>query len=296
MMTDEERNPVRGMTGYARREWRTDAGGMAWELRTLNHRYLDLSLRMPEDFRRLDAEAREVLAARLRRGKVEASLRLLPGDQQNVRLELDQPLLSELLRAVSEVRRQVPDPGSLDAMGVLSWPGVLKAPEMDHEPMLAQCIALLGDTLEELLQARQREGERIRELLLSRAAAIDTIVRTLREHAPAAREALRAKLQSRLQGLSVEIDEGRLEQELAIQLTRLDVDEELDRLDGHLADLRAALADGGPIGRRLDFLMQEFNREANTLGSKSSGGDATRAAVELKVLIEQMREQVQNLE
>jgi uncharacterized protein (TIGR00255 family) len=295
-MTDQRPPSLRGMTGYARRELRLEQGGIAWELRSLNHRYLDMSLRMPEEFRGLEARAREMLGGELVRGKVEATLRLLPAEGAGTRLALDQALLSELLTAVGEVRRQVPDPGILDPMRVLSWPGVLKAPPPDFAPLLQGCIDLLADTLAELVEARRREGARIGELLGERADAVAGIVATLRGQAPALREGLRERLANRLATLDVEVDDGRLEQELAVQLTRLDVDEELDRLDGHVADLRDALAGGGPLGRRLDFLMQEFNREANTLASKSQAVSSTRAAVELKVLIEQMREQVQNLE
>jgi uncharacterized protein (TIGR00255 family) len=295
-MTELQAAAVCGMTGYARQEMHLDQGGLVWELRALNHRYLDLSLRLPDEFRPLETGVREVLAAGLKRGKVEATLRVVPAAEPARHLALDQPLLQELLRAISEVRRQMPDPGSLDAIGVLGWPGVLKVSPVDHGPLKAQCLPLLEQALGELVGARRAEGGRIRELLLARATAIAGIVATLREHMPAWRDALRAKLAARLAALDVSIDSGRLEQELALQLVRLDVDEELDRLDGHLADLRETLDAGGPAGRRLDFLMQEFNREANTLASKSQESDATRAAVELKVLIEQMREQVQNLE
>lgn len=285
------------MTGYARRELRGEGLGIAWELRSLNHRYLDLSLRMPEEFRSLEAKTRALLGESLHRGKVEASLRLISVDAAGAqRLELDQHLLKQLLGAVGEVRRQVADPGAVDPMNVLAWPGVLASPAPDLAPLVAKAEGLLRDTLGDLLAARQREGERIRELLEERAGAIGEQAAAVREQAPAVRHALRARLERRLVNLNIEFDDGRLEQELALGLTRIDVDEELDRLQGHLEDLRHVLAEGGPVGRRLDFLMQEFNREANTLGSKAQDTHGTRAAVELKVLIEQMREQVQNLE
>ncbi len=287
------------MTGYARRELRGEglAIGIAWELRSLNHRYLDLSLRMPEEFRSLESKVRSLLGESLHRGKVEASLRVLSAESAaGQQLELDQALLGQLLGAIDKVRRQVSDPGMVDPMGVLSWPGVLVSPTPDLAPLVARAVDLLRAALGDLLEAREREGERIREVLEERAAAIAVQASTVREQAPALRDALRARLIRRLANLNVEFEEGRLEQELAIGLTRIDVDEELDRLQGHLDDLQHALAEGGPVGRRLDFLMQEFNREANTLGSKAQDTRGTRAAVELKVLIEQMREQVQNLE
>ncbi|MEO0973710.1 MAG: YicC/YloC family endoribonuclease, partial [Pseudomonadota bacterium] len=246
MTTKRASKPLYGMTGYARRELRVNGLGIAWELRSLNHRYLDLALRLPEEFRALESQVRSVLGGSLHRGKVEASLRLLPAESGvATRLELDQTLLEQLLAGAAQLRERVPEVGPMDPMSVLTWPGVLLSPKPDLGPLVDGAVDLLRDTLGDLLAARAREGERIRELLQERAAGIAREANVVREQAPALREALRERATRRLANFDVEVDSARLEQELAITLTRLDVDEELDRLQGHLDDLHHALAQGG---------------------------------------------------
>jgi uncharacterized protein (TIGR00255 family) len=289
---------IRSMTGFARTERDAAWGSVAWELRSVNHRYLETGLRLPEELRALETRFRQQVAARLRRGKVDCTLRVgwtAAGDRE---LALDVELAARVAEAAESIRRRVgalAPPGTMD---LLRWPGVVREQERDLEPVAELAAAALAQALDELDAARQREGERLAVALADRCEAIAVLVEQVRAALPAIRAGLRTRLLERLGTLDLEVEPQRLEQELAIQLGKMDVDEELDRLASHIAEVRRILATGADEanGRRLDFLMQEFNREANTLGSKSVDSETTRIAVELKVLIEQMREQVQNIE
>ena len=283
------------MTGFARREARTPLGAFAWEVRAVNHRYLEPSLRLPEDFRALETELREAIAARLSRGKVDATLRFEPAHGAGA-LAVDEALAREVFQAAERLSVATGAGGKPGAMELLRWPGVVVAATPDPAPLHAAARELLGRTLDELVANRAREGAKLAAAIAERAGALRRIVAEQRARVPELERALRARLGTRLAELGATVEPARFEQEVALIVAKGDVAEELDRLDAHLGELDRVLATAEPVGRKLDFLMQEFNREANTFGSKSQDGETTRAAVEMKVLIEQMREQVQNIE
>ena len=287
---------IRSMTGFARREHLAASGSLAWELRTVNHRYLEITLRLPEDFRAAEGSYRQAIAERVRRGKVEASLYFRPAVAATAALQINEPLLEQVIGRAMDVRARLAEAAGINVVDLLRWPGVVREAERDSSAAAEVALALLGEALEALTESRASEGGRITELLLGRAAAIEALVREVGDRLPEVRERIRARLNERLGQVAVEPNRERLEQELVIALQKMDVDEELDRLRSHVAEVRKVIASGEPAGRRLDFLMQEFNREANTLSSKSQDVETTRAAVEIKVLVEQMREQVQNVE
>jgi uncharacterized protein (TIGR00255 family) len=287
---------IRSMTGFARRERQGPWGSLACELRTVNHRYLEISLRLPEELRGLDNNVRQTITAALRRGKVDANMYLKNSAGTQRALELEPALLEQLLAQVDQIRTRLRDPAPVNPMDVLRWPGLVREAEVDAAPILAAAADLLREALQELNDTRYREGQRIRELLISRCLAMRQQIEIVKIRLPEISQRLRERLTERIKQLGAEPNAERLEQELVIYAHRMDVDEELDRLAGHLEEVLGALDSSEPAGRRLDFLMQELNREANTLSSKSQDADTTKAAVELKVIIEQMREQVQNVE
>lgn len=284
------------MTGFARRESASAQGALVWELRTLNHRYLDVTLRLPEEFRAIEARARELIAARLRRGKLEGAFRYQPGHDTAAALTLDETLVESLLALQHRVEAMMKAPAPSSALDILKWPNVLVRAEADPGELHGAAIALLEETLNDIDETRQREGVSIRDLILQRSADIRRQLDAVREQMPAIMEGQRRRLTARLAELEARFDPARLEQELLYLVQKADVEEEIDRTLVHLEEVERVLNDGGPAGRRLDFLMQELNREANTLGSKSIDATTTLASVEIKVAIEQMREQVQNVE
>ncbi|MBS0438593.1 MAG: YicC family protein, partial [Proteobacteria bacterium] len=278
----------------------TPWGALAFELRSVNHRYLELNPRLPDELRAIEPALRERVAVKLTRGKVDATLRFRPNDADAAKLRINDAMVERLAHLAKSFDERFPDL-DIDFTGLLQWPGVLVQDDIDQEGLRNAALKLLDTALADMLATRGREGERLGVFLRERLDAIAKIVADVRGWLPQIREALRAKLQSRLSELKPaagqsQLEPGRLEQELVLQLSRIDVDEELDRLSAHIAEARRVLAMPEAMGRRLDFLMQEFNREANTLGSKSVDSRTTQASVELKVLIEQMREQVQNIE
>ena len=287
---------LRSMTGFARSERATAAGLLAWEIRSVNHRYLEVSLRLPEDLRGSEAEYRRAISVAARRGKVDASLYLRPVAASGRELTLDDAMLDRLIEQASAVRRRLGAEGRIDAVDLLRWPGVVREVEKDSAPIAAAAMDLLAEALASFTTSRAAEGERIAQMLSSRSSQVSTIVDEVRDRLPEVQSRIRAKLQERLAALGAEGNPDRLEQEIAILVQKMDVAEELDRLKSHVEEMSTTLASGEAVGRKLDFLMQEFNREANTLSSKSQDVETTRKAVELKVLIEQMREQVQNVE
>ena len=293
---------IRSMTGFARRECTGDFGALGWELRTVNHRYLEVSLRLPDEFRATEAEFRQAVAGSVRRGKLDATLQIRPVPGARVTLDIDMAVLDELIIRSHEVAdRATTRGGSLSQptpLDLLRWPGVLKDRDREATPLLAAAHRCLDETLAALAASRASEGERIAAMLTGRCRQLEVLVAAVRARLPEVHARIRARLEERLAQLSLpaELNRDRLEQELTLMLARTDVDEELDRLTSHIAEVDKALGGDEPAGRRLDFLMQEFNREANTLSSKSQDSETTRAAVEMKVLIEQMREQVQNVE
>lgn len=287
---------IRSMTGFARRERQGPWGTLVCELRTVNHRYLEASLRLPEELKALDNEVRQAIAAALRRGKVDANLYLKSAAGTQRSLELDAQLLEQLVARVEQVRGQLKYPASVSPIELLRWPGIVREAEVDVRPVLTAALELLREALDELNETRLREGQRIRELLLTRCSAMRTQVQAVRERLPEVSKRMRDRIVERIAQLGTTSDPERLEQELVLYAHKMDVDEELDRLGAHLEEVTSSLNSPEPAGRRLDFLMQELNREANTLSSKSQDSETTRAAVDMKVMIEQMREQVQNVE
>jgi uncharacterized protein (TIGR00255 family) len=287
---------IHSMTGFARREARWEWGSLSWEIRSVNHRYLEINWRLPEELRHLEADFRKLAGQHLKRGKVECALRLRWGDEDDRGMQLRMSMLQRLNEALDTVSAQIGNCAPVSPVDVLRWPGVVEEQQHDTDPAQSAALELLNDTLLELTEARRREGERIRLMLSERCDGVAEMVASTRERLPEIREALRQRLLDRIAKLELEPDHDRLEQELVLQAQKMDVDEELDRLDSHVAEVRRILSADEAAGRRLDFLMQEFNREANTLASKSQALETTRVGVELKVLIEQMREQIQNVE
>jgi uncharacterized protein (TIGR00255 family) len=286
---------IRSMTAFASAESETAYGTLSIELRSVNHRYLELSPRLPDDLRSFETPLREVLTARLSRGKVDVTMRLKAATTRSSALDVDDELLVRLAAKAQELASRFPAL-NVDFTSLLNWPGVLCEQSADTDGLQAAAAGLLDEALVEFIATREREGERLAVFLRERLDGIEALVASVREHLPEVRAAARARLDQRLAEIKQPADPGRIEQEIVLQLQRMDVDEELDRLASHIAEARRILGTDEAIGRRLDFLMQEFNREANTLGSKAADPRTTKAAVELKVLIEQMREQVQNLE
>jgi len=285
---------IRSMTAYANTESATPQGWLACEVRAVNSRFLEVGVRLPDELRALEPLVREHVAARLARGKVDATFRYRPPAAASDLL-LDERTAAQLATVAGALKDNFPQLAT-DFAALLDWPGLLVKPELDQAGLAQAALALLDRSLDEFIAGRSREGEKLATALRERLDGIERIVAEVRTLLPDVRAALRAKLESRLADLAQSAEPGRLEQELVLQLSRIDVDEELDRLAAHVGEARRILGLDEPVGRRLDFLMQEFNREANTLASKSVDQRATRAAVDLKVLIEQMREQVQNLE
>ena len=286
--------PIRSMTAFAAGERATEWGTLSGEMRAVNHRFLELGLRLPEELRGLEPAIRERVAARVARGKLDMGLRLRTiagGDA----LQVDEALVARLAELAQRLGERFPGL-RVQFTELLQFPGVLQSQGLDPDLVQREVLALVDALLDDFLAAREREGGKLAEVISERAQAIAGIAAEVRTLVPQIRAGQRQKLQARLADLAQPADAGRTEQELVIWLQKLDVDEELDRLDSHLAELRRVLAQREPVGRRLDFLLQEFNREANTLGSKSVDARTSNAAVELKVLIDQIREQIQNLE
>jgi uncharacterized protein (TIGR00255 family) len=287
---------MRSMTAFARIERKYEFGILSWELRSVNHRYLDVSLRLPDELRSIEQAVRDTVSGILQRGKLDCSLRYKSDVAAAGEIHIDAAVVQSVLNACKQVGDLIGKHEPLKPLDVLRWPGVLKEAEQDLTPLETAALQQLKAALNELTANREREGGRMAELLAQRCRTIGEIVVSVRRRRPQVFKAVRDKIENRLADLQVQVDRDRLEQELVMLAQRMDVDEELDRLDTHLKEITEVLARDEPVGRRLDFLMQELNREANTLGSKSGDVETTQAAVDLKVLIEQMREQIQNIE
>jgi len=287
---------LNSMTGFARQAAESPLGTLTWELRTVNHRYLDVQFRLPEELRPSETDLRQQVADQLKRGKIECSLHFRRAISDATELKINRDLVGQLRAKLDELSEILHESRAIDPVDVLRWPGVVSETEIDTGPLYDEASRLLADTLDALGKMRASEGQRIAEMIESRCADIMTISTGVRARMPEVLAAVRTRQQERIDKLDIEADPARLETELAIIAQKLDVDEELDRLDSHISEIREAMGSDEPVGRRLDFLMQELNREANTLGSKSADTETTKAAVELKVLIEQMREQIQNVE
>ncbi|PTQ72972.1 YicC/YloC family endoribonuclease [Pseudomonas sp. GV071] len=286
---------VHSMTAFARVERATANGTLSWELRSVNHRYLEPHLRLPESFRDLEGGVRDALRQGLSRGKVECTLRYTE-ETAGKPLQVDRDRAAQLVAAAESVASLISSPAPLNPLEVLAWPGVLVADAADPQALNSAALALFNDALNELKAGRGREGAELAKLLNDRLDNIGDEVAALRELVPQMLAGQRQRILDRTAEMQAELDPHRLEQELVLLAQKSDVAEELDRLVTHVSEVRRVLKAGGAAGRRLDFLMQELNREANTLGSKAFDTRSTQAAVNLKVLIEQMREQVQNIE
>lgn len=288
------------MTAFGRVQESNDAGSIIWELRSVNHRYLEPGIKLPEDFRQLEPEIRKLLGRYLTRGKVDLSLRYKVDQQQQSKIGLNEDMLLSLREVEQKVLSIVREGSKLSVSDILSWPGVISEGERDFSGLHQLAMSCLDSALQQLQQSREDEGSALEEMIRSRCGQISDIVAEVRKHRPELITALREKWESaldeKLQQWRESANENRLEQELVMLAQKLDVEEELDRLDTHIAEVLNVLDRDEAVGRRLDFLMQELNREANTLGSKSQDSVTTQQAVDLKVLIEQMREQVQNIE
>jgi uncharacterized protein (TIGR00255 family) len=274
---------IASMTGFARRELAGSWGTLTCELRSVNHRYLEPGFRLPEELRPLESDLRQLLAKNLKRGKIDCTLHLRSAQTAERELRVDSAALTRIATAIGQVTRALPG-ATVDAIEVLRWPGVVETGTQDSEALLGAGRTLFQQTLDDLGGMRAREGKRLGELIEQRCAGLTMLVSQVRARLPEIQLRVRTRLKERL------------EQEIVLQMQRLDVAEELDRLTGHIEETRRVMASGEAAGRRLDFLMQELNREANTLASKSQDLDTTRITVDMKVLIEQMREQVQNVE
>ena len=286
---------VHSMTAFARVERAGTQGTLIWELRSVNHRYLEPHLRLPEAFRDLEGAVRESLRQGISRGKVECTLRFTE-ENASKSLQVDQERARQLVEAAETVASLIKNPAPLNPLAVLSWPGVLVADAADPQALNQEALSLFEDALAELKNGRNREGAELARLINERLDNMSQEVATLRTLVPQMLAAQRQKILDRFTDMKAELDPQRLEQEMVLLAQKSDVAEELDRLSTHVTEVRRVLKSGGAAGRRLDFLMQELNREANTLGSKAFDPRSTQAAVNLKVLIEQMREQVQNIE
>jgi len=284
------------MTAFAREARAGDEGELTWELRSVNHRFLEPYLRLPEELRSLEPAVRERLAASLARGTLDCTLRYSPAPGASGALRINRRYLDQLLAAGAEVGAVVGIAADPAPFELLRWPGVLEEERTDMDSVGRHALSLLDSVLRSLIAARSREGERLAALIRERCERLAACVEDVRERMPLVMAEVRQRILDRLDEVRAELDPNRLEQELALLAQRLDIDEEMDRMTAHIQEVESLLDGREPVGRRLDFLMQEMNREANTLGSKSADVQVTRLAVEMKVLIEQMREQVQNIE
>lgn len=285
---------IRSMTAFAAGERITEWGTLGCEMRAVNHRFLELGVRLPDELRLLEPTLRERVSARVSRGKVDLTVRLRAGEGGGS-LQVNEALLQQLGALANDLDARFPALRT-QFTELLQFPGVLQSKAGDPAALHAQALALLDEVLDDFIAAREREGGKLVTAILERVDGIDVQAAQVRELIPAIRAGQRTKLDARLADLAQTADPGRVEQELVLSLQKLDVDEELDRLDSHVAEIRRIFTQDKPVGRRLDFLLQEFNREANTLGSKSVDARTSNIAVELKVLIDQIREQVQNIE
>lgn len=288
---------IRSMTGFARAETGTPTGRFLWEIRTVNHRYLEIQVKLPEGFRSIEPDVRQRIGQDIRRGKVEAALGFRPTDTGRANATLNGARAAQVVAFATQVAGMIAGPAPINPTDVLRWPGVLEESEQAVEMQFPAALDALEEAIKALTAARSREGSRIHDMLAGRCLDIVQRVDRLRGRLPQVLADINTRLTERMKAVVVAgADPGRLEQELALIAQKLDVSEELDRLQAHCAEFRDTLSAPEPAGRRLDFLLQEFNREANTLASKSADAQTSRESVDLKVLIEQMREQVQNVE
>jgi uncharacterized protein (TIGR00255 family) len=286
---------ILSMTGYAIASAELASGSLTLELRAVNHRYLDIQLRMPDELRSVESALREAITAQLQRGKVDCRINYAARSAQTG-ASLNRELVQQLAAWNQEVQQVLPDARSLSVADVLRWNGALETPSASADELRSSLLGLLQEALQEFSASRAREGDKLKDFLLQRVEKIEVLRAGVMPHVPAAIAAYEQKLVARLRDAMQGADDERVRQEITLFASKIDVDEELSRLSSHLVEMRRILTQGGAVGKRLDFLMQELNREANTLGSKSVDAEVSRSAMEMKILIEQMREQIQNLE
>ena len=287
---------VHSMTAFSRQQLEREWGSLTWEIRSVNHRYLEPNIRLPENFRSLENPIRKQLRDKLYRGKIECQLKLRTVEANQIDWQLNLDLISQLTRANSEINNNIEGDYQLSSLDILKWPGVISDQSIDEELFNKEALELFEKALDDLMVVREREGATLRDMVLKRIASIQDIIDSIQAKMPSIILKQKENLLNKLEELKAEFEPTRLEQEVTLLAQKADVDEELDRLNSHLQEVKRVLDSSGQIGRRLDFLMQELNREANTLSSKSIVVETTQNAVELKVLIEQMREQIQNIE
>lgn len=286
---------IRSMTAFARHEQVTELGTLIWEIRSVNHRYLELALRLEESFRPLEMDIRKIFAERMARGKIEASLRYHPSQQQTA-LNINENLAQSVINACDQLTQMANQSMTIDPLKLLQWPGVADTEQVDFTALKQQAMDALNMVLADFISGREREGQALAEMIQQRCEEILQIANAVKQRMPEILEQQRQRLAQKAAELEITLEPERLEQEIVLIAQKSDVAEELDRLQSHVDEVKRVLQRDEPVGRRLDFLMQELNREANTLGSKSIDTDTTRYSVDLKVLIEQMREQIQNIE
>ncbi len=287
---------IDSMTAFGRTEETGDLGHVIWEIRSVNHRYLEVSVRLPDDLRMLEAAVREHIFSQIKRGKIDCNLRFDPSDSTGSNLQINTDLVETILKTADTISSAIPELGTINPLEVLRWPGVIKRETPDPEIIGGPLLQQLDRTIDLVMETRRREGKKLQAMILERCETTANIIIGVREKLPEIMDGLRDRLLSRAKELQIELEHERLGQELLLLAQKFDVTEELDRLDAHINEVRRVLKNTEPVGRRLDFLMQEMNRETNTLGSKAAHYYCSNASVELKVLIEQMREQIQNIE
>lgn len=287
---------IYSMTGYARKEVKSDWGTAVWEIRSVNQRYLETYFRLPEQFRGLEPLLRDRFRQRLARGKVECNLRFEANPAAKSELKINEALAKQVIKAAEQVMHMTGELSRINPFQVMQWPGVMETPEQDMDTINKALLAAFDEALAEFIESRGREGDNMKALIEQRLEAISAEVVKVRARMPEILQWQRERLLGKFEEAKIELDTTRVEQELILLAQKSDVAEELDRLDSHVKEARNVLKKGGACGRKLDFMMQEFNRESNTLASKSIATDITASGVELKVLIEQMREQIQNIE
>jgi uncharacterized protein (TIGR00255 family) len=283
------------MTAFARKQIKAEWGTAVWEIRSVNQRYLETYFRLPEQFRGLEAQLKSIFQKNLQRGKVECNLRFESNEQSHRALNMNKELAAQLIQNAQWVIEQAGS-GSLNPLDILMWPGVMQAPERDIDAISKELMVTFNETLAEFIEARASEGANLSKMIEDRLTGISEQSAKVRRLMPDIHLWQRSRILKKFEDARIELDSTRVEQELVLIAQKSDVAEELDRLDSHVSEARNVLSSGGAVGRRLDFMMQEFNREANTLGSKVINSEITAVAVECKVLIEQMREQVLNIE
>lgn len=287
---------IYSMTGFAAVNRELPQGALHLELRAVNHRYLEIAFRMDEIFRPAEPAMREAIGNRLKRGKVECRLNFTPSAGSHKPLSINATLAQQLVQLGQTVQELSPQSAPLSVADILRWPGIMEAEGVPQETLQEAAVALVQEALDDFAATRGREGEKLKDMILERAAQMETLVAEAAPHLPRLRTAYQEKLTTRFREAAASLDEDRIRQEMALFAQKIDIDEEISRLQAHLQEVKRILNQGGAAGKRLDFMMQELNREANTLGSKSVATETSRLSMELKVLIEQMREQIQNIE